>query len=317
MRTKLHLTATLAAACVAALLAALPAGADRVPTAGAPHDLHWGDAGLCKSFTDWDAVSGITFDPATRIVSVEGLPNAYDFLEVTVDTHGTASVWDDTLNVQLESYVDGPPDVEVLDPPVPLYDPGSNGGGGGDFTTANTPKKLYVRRIEFTASTVDTNGVTNDTPVPMYARGFFGSDGGGVDGFFLGGKGPDCVLAVTGKGAGKDNIIDARGGPDYVKTGFGDDSLSGGEGPDTIVAGSGDDVLRGGGDVDLLRGEADSDCYSGAQDDGLRDLLDDPEPGLGDINEYAAEPGVVGGVPVETIEYVTEDDPLLVVDCVG
>jgi hypothetical protein len=317
MRTKLHLTAALAAACVAALLAALPAGADRLPSAGAPNDLFWGRGGLCIPYTDWDAVEGITYDAATRIVSVEGKPDAYDFLEVTVDTHGTASVWDDTLEFQLESYFDGPPEVETLDETIPLYDPGTSGGGSGGWTTANTPKKLFLRRIEFTASTVDTNGVTNDTPVPMYARGFFGTDGTGVDGFYLGGSGQDCVLAVTGKGANKDNVIDTRGAPDYVKSGFGDDSLSGGEGPDTLVGGSGDDVLRGGGDVDLLRGEADSDCYSGSQADGLRDVLDDPAPGLGDVNEYAAEPGVLGGVPVETIEFITEDDPLLVTDCVG
>jgi Ca2+-binding RTX toxin-like protein len=316
MRTKLHLPAALAA-CIVALLAALPAaGAERLPSAGAPHYLHWGDDGLCIPVTNWAAVDGITFDAAKRVLSVEGQAAAYDFLEVTVDTQGTATVWDDMLNVVLTSYGEGLPDEEVLDPPLPLYDPASNGGGGGGWTTENTPKKLYLKRIEFSGSNVDANGVTNDTPVPMYAHGFFGSDDD-VDGFFLGGAGPDCVIAVTGKGAGKNNDIDTRGGADYVRSGFGDDSLSGGDGPDTVLGGSGDDVLRGAGDVDLLQGQAGSDCYSGSQADGLRDVLDDPAPGIGDFNDYAAEPGTVGGIAVETIEVITEAFPQLVTDCVG
>ncbi len=322
MNTKLLLLGA-----VAALMVAFPAaGAERLPSAGAPHYLHWGDDGLCKSLTDWDEeVSGIEYDAATRIVAVYGgLGN--DFLEITIDDQGTSSAWDDTLEMRLESYEEeGPPDVFVLDPPLPLYEPGDEGGGGGVWTTENTPKKLHLKRIEYVGSYNDVNGVTNDSPVPMYARGFFG-DSGGVDGFFLGGSGPDCVTATTGKGAGKDNSIDGGGGDDYIKTGFGDDSLTGGQGSDTIIAGEGNDVLRGdgggvvpgNGGVDHLRGEGDSDCYIGGEtavDDGLRDLLDDPAPGWRDVNQYVAEPGVVDGVAVDTIDYITEEDPLLVVAC--
>jgi hypothetical protein len=100
----------------------------------------------------------------------------------------------------------------------------------------------------------------------------------------------------------------------------------GGQGSDTIIAGDGEDILRGdGGDpihyaggVDHLRGEGDSDCYiSGTSTvpDGLRDLLDDPAPGFADHNTYVAEPGVVDGVQVDTIDYITEDNPLLVDVC--
>jgi hypothetical protein len=318
MRTKLHLPAALAA-CIAALLAALPAtGAERLPSAGAPHYLHWGDDGLCIPVTDWTTVSGITYDAATRVVAVEGKPNAPDFLEVTVDGHGTSSVWDDTVEITLESYLEqGPPDVETLDPPLPLYEPGDDGGGGGGWTTENTPKKLFLKRIEFLGSVTDANGVTNSSQIPMYARGFFG-DHADVDGFFVGGSGPDCVNATTGKGAGLNNSIDGRGGADYIRAGFGDDSLTGGDGPDTIIGGDGDDVLRGVGDVDHLRGEGDSDCYiGGASDDpdGLRDLLDDPAPGWADVNQYIAEPGIVDGDQVETIDYITERNPLLVDFC--
>jgi hypothetical protein len=310
MRTKLHL-----AGAVAALLLAFPAaGAERV-SAGAPHYLHWGADGLCIPQTDWDSVSGITYDPATRIVSVEGTADASDELTVSVDGQGTSTAWDDTIEMTLVSYTDGPDELAELDPPLPLYDPGDGGGGGGGWTTQNTPKELYLKRIELNVSVGDANAVTNNSPVPMYARGFFG-DADGVDGFFLGGDGPDCVSAVTGKGAGLDNSIDGRGGADYIKTGFGDDSLTGGEGPDTIYGGEGDDVLRGRGDVDLLRGNGDSDCYTDATD-GLRDVLDDPTPGLDDFNTYVAEPGVVDGEAVDTIDHVTERYPQFVVDCVG
>jgi hypothetical protein len=167
---------------VTALLFAFPAaGAERLPTAGAPHYLHWGADGLCISLTDWDDVSGIVYDPATRIVAVAGKPNATDFLEITIDAHGTSSAWDDTLEMRLESFdAEGPPDVEVLDPPLPLYEPGDQGGGGGVWTTENTPKTLYLKRIEFLGSMNDSNGVTNDSQVPMYARGFFGEWCGGL-----------------------------------------------------------------------------------------------------------------------------------------
>jgi hypothetical protein len=310
---------------VAALLFAFPAvGAERLPTAGAPHYLHWGPEGLCKQLTE-DSVSGIEYDAATRIVAVNGGLGS-DFLEVTVDDQGTSSASDDTLEMTLESFdAQGPPDVSVLDPPLPLYDPADGGGGGGVWTTENKPKKLYLKRIEFFGSYNNSNGVTNDSPVPMYARGFFG-DTGGVNGFFLGGSGPDCVTATTGKGAGKDNSIDGGGGDDYIKSGFGDDSLTGGQGSDTIIAGEGEDILRGdGGDpihhdggVDHLRGEGDSDCYIGSETgfgDGLRDLLDDPAPGWADYNTYVAEPGVIGGVQVDTIDYITEHNPTLFNTC--
>lgn len=313
-RNKAHILIAIAAS-LAALAAAWPAAGGEGRTAGAPHYLHFGRGGLCHSLTDWDSVDGgIELDETKRIVSVSGQSDAYDFLEITVQNQGTSTLWDDMLLITLTSYSIGPPDVDDLE--VPLYEPGNGGGGNGDWTTENTPAALYLKRIEFSGSTTDPNGVTNDSRVPMYARGFFGS-ADGVEGFFLGGDGPDCVEAVTGKNANRDNVIETRGGADYIRTGFGNDSISTGDDNDTVEAGSGDDVLRGNGGVDLLKGAGGNDCYSGSQTDGLRDVLDDGDAQYGESNDYAAEPGTVDGIELETIEIITEENPFLVVDCVG
>lgn len=306
-----RLTTTLAV-CAGALAVAAPAAADaasRTPTTGASRYTQK----ICTSTEDWDGVSsGITLDAAAHKVFVGGRAGE-DFLHVEVDGQGTNSGWDDTLEITLTTYGDLADDVDSLE--TPLYEPGDAGGGNGDFTTGNTPHTRAVKRIVYLGSLSERNAVLNESSVPMHARGWFDTLDSGDDGF-IGGNGPDCVEAVTGKGQDRDNRINAGDGSNKVRTGFGDDSVSGGDDNDTLITGSGDDVLRGGYGVDLLQGAGDSDCYSGNQIDGRRDLMDDPSPGLSDLNTYTAEPGVVDGEAVDTIERITEAFPTLVASCV-
>jgi Ca2+-binding RTX toxin-like protein len=306
-----RLTTTLAV-CAGALAVAAPATADaasRTPTTGA--SLY--TQKICTSASDWDGVSpGITVDPAVHKVFVGG-HGVENFLHVEVDGQGTTSGWDDMLQITLTTYGDLAPDVESVE--TPLYEPGDAGGGNGDFTTGNTPRTRAVKRIVFLSSLSKRTAVLNESSVPMHARGWFDTLDSGDDGF-IGGNGPDCVEAVTGKGQDRDNRINTGDGSNKVRTGFGDDSVSGGDDNDTLITGSGDDVLRGGYGVDLLQGAGDSDCYSCNQLDGRRDLMDDPSPGLSDLNTYTAEPGVVDGEAVDTIERITEAFPTLVASCV-
>src|SRR5262245_18973595 len=259
MSTKLYLLGA-----VAALIFAFPAAAaERLPSAGAPYYLHWGEDGLCQPLTNWAAVGvGITYDAAAPIVSVEGSASSYNLLDITVDGHGTVNGWDDTLEMTLVTAGDGVDGEYELDP-MPLYDPADSGDGGGGWTTNNTPKKLLLERIEYSGPLTMPNAVTNNSPVPMYARGFFG-DHDMQNGVFVGGSAPECVNAITGKASGRNNSIDGGGGDDYIRTGFGNDSLTGGQGSDTIQGGEGNDILRGdggapefdpgSGGVDLLQG---------------------------------------------------------------
>jgi RTX calcium-binding nonapeptide repeat (4 copies) len=303
-RMTLKLTA-LAVGALAALIPTAAASAD--PTAGMPHKQR---LALCASMVDFGSVSGIELDEESRVLAVEGKPGE-DYLYIDQQTNGTSSPWDDKLVVTLTTYGPGADEEENIE--VPLY---ASSGGIGGFTTVNEPKSLYLKRIEYGGSLSDGNAVLNESRVPMRARGWFVKLDTGEKGY-AGGSGPDCVEGVTGESDNRDQLIATGGGPDFIRTGFGNDSLSGGDGPDTIVAGEGDDTLRGGSDVDKLQGQGDSDCYSGAQDDGRRDLLDDPSPGLDDFNTYAAEPGEIRGMDVETIEHITEPFPQLVADCVG
>ncbi len=301
-------TPKLSALAIGALAALVPiSAASADPTAGMPHKQR---VALCASLVDFDSVSGIELDDESRVLAVEGGPGE-DYLYVDQQNNGTSSPWDDKLVVTLTTY--GPLADEEEDIEVPLY---SSSGGAGGFTTVNAPKSLYLKRIEYSGSMSDRNAVLNESRVPMRARGWFAQLDAGQNGY-AGGGGPDCVEGVTGKFDNRDQAIATGGGPDFIRTGFGDDNLNGGDGPDTIKAGEGDDTLRGGTDIDRLEGAGDSDCYSGAQNDGSRDLLDDPSPGLDDFNTYAAEPGEIRGMDVETIEHITEPFPQLVADCVG
>jgi RTX calcium-binding nonapeptide repeat (4 copies) len=280
--------------------------------AGAPRYLHFGPGGLCtpQVVYGWGG-DGIMLDENARILAVKGRPGE-DYLQVEV-LPNSPGAWDDELQVTLTTYGEG--QGEETSMVVPLYDTSGTGGIGG-ITINNTPRALYLKRIEFQASMSEKNSVLNDSRVPMYARGWFADITNSPGNGFIGGAGPDCVEAVTGKNAARDNLIDTRGGSDFVRTGFGDDRISGGEGDDTIEAGSGDDKLRGRGGIDLLRGAGGSDCYSGSNEDHLRDVMDDGDSNFGEFNEYAAEPGIVDGVNLDTIEIITEENPFLVVDCI-
>jgi Ca2+-binding RTX toxin-like protein len=184
----------------------------------------------------------------------------------------------------------------------------TSGGGSLDTeTTANTPQHLYLERIEvFASGNGDPTAVVNDTRIPMWASGWFAAIAAGPNGFY-GGDGPDCIA-----GSLLDDVIRGGGADDFVRAKDGADSVLGEDGNDTIEGGAGEDVVRGQGGVDHLKGGTGDDCHSGGLD-GLRDLLDDV--GSAGSDSYVAEPGVVDGEDVPTIEHVVEEGGWLTEDC--
>lgn len=141
----------------------------------------------------------------------------------------------------------------------------------------------------------------------MHATGRFGN----VPTFngFAGCSGPDCV-----EGSNENDRIILGAGDDFARGSYGDDGIDGGDGNDTLEGGSDDDRLYGKSGVDRLEGGSGSDCHSGGLDN-KRDVLDDTDGAAVDADDYVAEPGVVAGVAVETIDVITEATPWFVAEC--
>lgn len=255
--------------------------------------------------TDWSRLgpAEVSFDPARGLISIWGDTEAETFVDIRVDDVGTTNLWDDQLRVTMTVYADGP-DVIVDHPPQPLYKPG--GGSINSWTTQNTPQELYYKKIDYKGSTDVRSAVKNGSPVPMYASGYFADVAGGQQGF-SGGDAPECVY-----GSRYADEIRTFGGSDRVTGGEGDDYIRGGDGDDTIEGGRGDDRLYGDGGADHLHDYSGNDCLDGGQD-GRRDWLDDDN--TWDADALIAEPGVLNGVLVPTIEYMSDEGAFLSTMC--
>lgn len=284
--------------------ASAPSGRQPVePTAGAADYLHFGRTGLCVigDGYDWAALREGSVVIDDGVIHADP-PSEDTFLEVTSDSLGTATPFDDELVVRLYWYPAGPDEMTELRTPM-----WADAGGIGGFTTTNTPSKLAVKRIEF-RQTSNRAAVVNQTRVPMHAVGWFDNVAGHNG--FSGGSGPDCV-----EGSGHDDRIATGGGDDFARGLYGDDSFDGGPGNDTMDGGGDDDKFRGRDGVDRAIGGTGTDCFSDSVD-GNRDVFDDAGGFYADLDSYVPEPGVVNGVAVPTIDVITEAFPFFVVDCI-
>lgn len=279
---------------------------DRQPTAGAP----WYIGRLCHFHTDWRHVPDgpqIIDNPGLGLISIKADFDAETHADIRVDDAGTPTdKWDDHIHITMTVYADGP-DVVIEHPPLPLYEPGGGGGVGGGFTTENTPEDLAYTKIEFLGSTEVRSAVTHRAAIPMFAKGWFADLPEGQQGF-SGSDAPECV-----RGSNDDDEIRTRGGSDRISGQYGEDFLHGGAGDDDIDGGADDDHLQGGSGADHLQSGSGNDCYNGGQD-GRRDWLDDKN-GLVELNTFIAEPGVLDGVQVATIEHMTDEDAFLSTVC--
>ena len=120
----------------------------------------------------------------------------------------------------------------------------------------------------------------------------------------IGGDGSDIIHGndpgFLGIGTWGENVLEGRGGNDWISAHGGNDWLYGGTGADTLYGGDGNDALYGEADADYLYGDAGDDkLYGGAGDDTLfggygKDYLDGGD-GY-DTVSYADWNGPVGGI---------------------
>lgn len=197
-------------------------------------------------------LAGITFNPATGIVSVDGSEAADSVL---VSSSGTQlNVY--LSNVGVQSYL-----------------------------------RSSVTEVVFTARG-GNDWMRNDTNVRVRAFGQAGADtllgGSGMDvlnggpdaDVIYGNGGSDRLLGLAGDdslfgGGGNDNLIGGDGndniqgedGNDTLAGGVGDDYLDGGNGDDTAYGFDGRDSLLGGPGRDILAGQNGDDWINGGADD--------------------------------------------------
>ena len=186
----------------------------------------------------------ISFNPTTGWIRMEGT-TAADVGKVTLDTRGTASVFDDRVVVKL--------------------------GPAGDPSPETATFRIYawawpaqvVKGISF-QGWEGNDSFANQTWLACTAEGDSGND------TLTGGSGADVLVGGFG-----DDRLYGRAGKDVLRGGFGNDQLWGGAGNDYLtdveVAGEfllegGNDRLYGGGGKDTLYGYSGNDYLSGGVD---------------------------------------------------
>jgi hypothetical protein len=179
------------------------------------------------------AEGSITYNPATRAVTIEGTPQHNDRVSIVIDRRGTATTTDDQISILLANI--NSPLVRAFN----FADVGEvvfHGYAGDDFVDNKTITKLRA----------------------------YAGDGNDV---LLGGFGDDVLLG----GAGHD-YLDGRRGGDMMWGEAGHDALFGDDGIDMLLGGLGNDTLHGGNGIDSLYGELGNDwLFGGAGLDTLTD----------------------------------------------
>ncbi len=177
-------------------------------------------------------LAAITYDPATRVVSVSGT-DAADWARVITPAEGQ-------IEVQF------------------------NGLESAGFALAD------VSRVVFTARGGD-DWFRNDTTLPSWFYGQGGKDtavgGPGAD-RFRGGPGEDRLYGQDGNdylnGDSEDDFLDGGNGNDAIEGFTGDDTIYAGAGNDRVTAGTGDDrVFAGNGDDQVYGFDGDDLIYGG------------------------------------------------------
>lgn len=173
----------------------------------------------------------IALDP-TGLLSISGT-SAYDTVNVSLDTHGTASAADDQVLVTMQHL-------------------------------GHTESALFaaseVSRIAFYGYAGD-DMFFNDTSLPCTADGGHGNDylrGGFGNDTLQGGYGNDRLFGWAGN-----DILNGGSGDDELYGGSGHDQLFGNRGKDHLWGQSGNDYLEGGldGSWDFLSGGAGMDTF--------------------------------------------------------
>lgn len=261
------------------------------------------------------ADASISYDAASDTIHIVGSDFA-DEVVVSHNDHGTPSVLDDTI------------DVEVSYDKAPLFPWGQttksfsqnlNALKVSGFPPVVSIEQI-VDKVRFEGGTGDDD-FNNTTNVPSEAFGQAGDDvlrGGSAGDHLDGGTGDDALYGRAGNdfltgysgddylsgGSGND-VMFGRSGADRMFGGSGNDSMSGGTGEDEMHGGSGDDSMTGDGGSDEMHGGAGDDSLSGVGgndelhgDDGAdtlnggigEDRLDGGQDG--DVDTLTGGPGV-------------------------
>jgi len=137
------------------------------------------------------------------------------------------------------------------------------------FTDFQFDPRSITLSVEGVSASYSLTGTAQSETLRGKNNGINLIDGRGGDDFISGGKLADVLYGGNGKdvldGAKGDDTLSGGNGNDILYGDAGDDVLSGGSGSDSLYGGAGDDVLIGGNGADLLVGGKGDDILSGGR----------------------------------------------------